>query len=634
MSHPAQDYRADIDGMRAIAILLVAVFHFKLFDLGEAGFIGVDVFFVISGFLITRILVGRLNEGRLSLGSFYLARLRRLMPALVATLVLYLVVASFVFLPDRFAELSIEALLSQLYVVNIYFWRTINYFGLRADNVPLLHMWSLAIEEQFYIFYPLLLALIFRFARSLLLPVLILGCVASFALGWFASGWKPEAAFYLLPTRAWELLAGGILAVAFPRGLKAGPVASLLGPLGLVLIVVAIVIHTPVTQVPGWYAALPVLASAFLLLGGPETPVGRVLALSPMVWIGKISYPLYLVHWPIIILQREVLQDYALIWRWAGFFFAIVLAWAIWRFVEDPIRRGRVLPTARQFLLGAGLTTAVLLAVSLAGTLTKGFPNRFAPEVQALLAYGDDQPWDLMACEVSKRNPRPCPLGAETEPASVMVIGDSHSLAMGGALDLWLEDIGRGGALWFHHGCLPTLGAGDANCLDFLDRAMVAAADDSVETILLISSWRHAPGIFEGLFLEAAEADAGLTRALDATLEKLTALGKRVILVDPIFYASNPVPTALARNLHFGTDLAVDRPYSEYLAQNETLFGIFDAAIATHGVARVSIVQDLCQGGTCRAIYDDAPVFTDNSHVRFGMSPYFAGVFKDLRLFD
>jgi len=132
MSVSAKEYRADIDGMRAIAILLVAVFHFKLFPLGDAGFIGVDVFFVISGFLITRILVDRLDAERFSLSGFYIARLRRLMPALVATLVLYLAVGFFVFLPDRYAELSIEALLSQLYVVNIYFWRTINYFGLPA----------------------------------------------------------------------------------------------------------------------------------------------------------------------------------------------------------------------------------------------------------------------------------------------------------------------------------------------------------------------------------------------------------------------------------------------------------------------------------------------------------------------
>ena len=153
-SSPALKYRADIDGLRAIAILLVCVFHFGLIPAGKAGFIGVDVFFVISGFLITRILVDGLDAGRFRLSQFYLARLRRLMPALIVTLVLYLAAGYVLFLPDQFKELSVEVILSQLYVINIYFWRSINYFGLQADTVPLLHMWSLALEEQFYIFYP------------------------------------------------------------------------------------------------------------------------------------------------------------------------------------------------------------------------------------------------------------------------------------------------------------------------------------------------------------------------------------------------------------------------------------------------------------------------------------------------
>ena len=183
MAATHQDYRADIDGLRAVAILLVAVFHFRLLPLGEAGFIGVDIFFVISGFLITWLLMRDLDAGRMSLGRFYLARLRRLMPALLATLTLYFVAAAFVFLPGEFAELSREALLTQFYVVNVYFWRTINYFGLHADGAPLLHMRSLAVAEQFYLLYPIMLAAIFRMGRGLVLPAIIVLTLASFLLG-------------------------------------------------------------------------------------------------------------------------------------------------------------------------------------------------------------------------------------------------------------------------------------------------------------------------------------------------------------------------------------------------------------------------------------------------------------------
>ncbi|PIV78781.1 MAG: acyltransferase, partial [Rhodobacteraceae bacterium CG17_big_fil_post_rev_8_21_14_2_50_63_15] len=286
-------YRPDIDGIRAIAVGLVVVFHFGLVPLGKAGFIGVDIFFVISGFLITRIVVGALERGDFSLGGFYLARIRRLYPALVTVLAGYLAVGWFLFLPDLFAELTLEAALSQLYVVNFHFWRSVNYFGLHADGVPLLHMWSLAVEEQFYIFYPVFLILLHRHARRPLLPILMAVMLASFALGWFATGWKPWAAFYLLPTRAWELLAGGVLALAVARARPSKGLVQIAGPVGLALIALTLALADRGFAFPGWFAALPVAAGVALLLSGehPGTPVSRSLALPPMVWLGRISYP-------------------------------------------------------------------------------------------------------------------------------------------------------------------------------------------------------------------------------------------------------------------------------------------------------------------------------------------------------
>ena len=217
VSDNVQKYRADIDGLRAIAILLVTVFHFDLFSVGKAGFIGVDVFFAISGFLITSIIVRELERGDFSYGRFLYRRVRRLYPAMTVTLALFLVAGSFLRLPDAFRELGRESVLSQLYVVNFYFWRTVNYFGLHAANVPLLHMWSLAIEEQFYLFFPLLCIAVWRWRPGSLTAVIVTGTLASFLLGLVVTPWKPWAAFYLLPTRAWELLAGGALVLATRR---------------------------------------------------------------------------------------------------------------------------------------------------------------------------------------------------------------------------------------------------------------------------------------------------------------------------------------------------------------------------------------------------------------------------------
>ena len=185
-------YRPDIDGLRAIAILLVVVFHFDLFAIGKAGFIGVDVFFVISGFLITSIIVADLKSGKFSLRTFYYRRARRLLPAILATLLLYWAAGYFLLLPDIFKEFSVEAVLSQVYVSNFYYWRTVNYFGFQAAWVPLLHTWSLAVEEQFYIFFPLLCLVVWRLRPGFLLPALVIGLSGSFALGLVATPWKPR----------------------------------------------------------------------------------------------------------------------------------------------------------------------------------------------------------------------------------------------------------------------------------------------------------------------------------------------------------------------------------------------------------------------------------------------------------
>ncbi|MEL6791903.1 MAG: acyltransferase, partial [Pseudomonadota bacterium] len=348
----AVDYRADIDGLRAIAILLVVIFHFDILSAGEGGFIGVDVFFVISGFLITGIIARALDAGTFRIGDFLYRRVRRLYPAVLATLILYLAFGYVFFLPDLFEELAVQALLSQIYAINIYFWRTIDYFGLQAGSAPLLHMWSLAVEEQFYLLFPVFCLICHRILRGRLLWPLIAITALSFALGLAASGWKPQAAFYLLPTRAWELSAGGALALLLRDWTPPRFVAVAAGPIGLALIVAALAVHTPAMAVPGWFALLPVTGAMLLLVTGahPDAPVARVLALKPMVWVGLISYPLYLVHWPVIIALDEMVEVAHLGWRLFGLGLSFALAWAIWKVVETPVRTSRVLPRPAPFL--------------------------------------------------------------------------------------------------------------------------------------------------------------------------------------------------------------------------------------------------------------------------------------------
>jgi peptidoglycan/LPS O-acetylase OafA/YrhL len=288
-------YRPDIDGLRAVAVLLVLLFHFDLLLVGKAGFIGVDVFFVISGFLITSIIKRQVDTGTFSLRGFYVARVRRLAPALFATLVLVMVVGGFTLFQHDLIELASQVLYSQLYVVNIYYWRSINYFGLGTDDVFLLHMWSLAVEEQFYLFYPVLVLLIHRYQRARFWPWIAgLGTV-SFVLNIVFVSLKPEATFYLLPTRAWELLAGALVswaASSLPD--RRPPIDEAAGAAGLLLIATSVATYAVGTPFPGYFALLPVAGACALLWSGRNggTWTTRRLSLWPVTYVGKISYPL------------------------------------------------------------------------------------------------------------------------------------------------------------------------------------------------------------------------------------------------------------------------------------------------------------------------------------------------------
>lgn len=631
-SSPVLNYRADIDGLRAVAILLVCIFHFQLLPIGEAGFIGVDVFFVISGFLITRILLRDLNTDRFSLSRFYVARLRRLMPALLATLVLYLIAAAFVFLPDKFEELARETLLTQFYVVNIYFWRTINYFGLQAYNVPLLHMWSLAIEEQFYLVFPIFLLAVHHWARHLMVPALGLMVLGSFLLGWWATGWKPVASFYLLPTRLWELGAGAVLAAVLGRY---GPLPrgqTLAGFCGVALIVLALVIHTKATPFPGWFAALPVLGSVLLIIAGPATPTGMVLAMKPMVWVGWISYPLYLVHWPVLHILREGMPELTITHRWLGLAISMALAWMIWRFVEQPVRHGRSLASTRGLLTGFGTVTALITASAIIGLMTHGFPNRLPADARVALAYADDvPPAASFECEFSLRNVNaaPCLLG-QTAPAAsapkIAIIGDSHAHMLVGAFETWLNQQNASGALWFHAGCQPILGAGDRDCTGLMRKALSdIKADSAITHVFLVSAWRHDPALYGRAYLSGDAADRAFQAGFEAVLNELAAPQRKIILFEPMYAAAARVPHRMARNIYFGRDLPLDSTLEDHQAAFAAFNDItFAVTQANPTVTRVSLISDLCVGGICPALLDGTPLFVDGTHIRFGQSNYFA----------
>lgn len=358
-------YRREIDGLRAIAVMAVILFHAG-FSFFSGGFVGVDVFFVISGYLITNILVTDLHNERFSLLGFYERRARRILPALLLVVAVSLVFAHAWMLPSRFVEFCESAIATVLFVANIYFWQTADYFDVMAEHKPLLHTWSLAVEEQFYVFFPIFLFFIWRYARRFLWPLLGFGAVVSLGLAEWAAGTSPTANFFLAPTRAWEFLVGSFCAYLLRRGHV--PNHGGLAALGLALLVVAIVAYDSQTPFPSLYALVPVGGTALIVLfGGAGTWVGALLSNRALVGIGLISYSAYLWHQPVFAFARiRALDDLDVLTKIALIGAVLALSYLSWRWVEEPFRRRRIGPiaTPQQALGVSGASTAAIATVA------------------------------------------------------------------------------------------------------------------------------------------------------------------------------------------------------------------------------------------------------------------------------
>lgn len=374
---PALAYRPEIDGLRAIAVLPVILFHAGL-ELLSGGFVGVDVFFVISGYLITGIILREMAEGRFSLLRFYERRARRILPALFLVMACT-VPAAWLILPPAGMQDYAESLVAvTVFASNILFWAESGYFSAAAELKPMLHTWSLAVEEQFYILFPLLLMATWRLGVARIFAILS----GLLALSLVAAEWGARnaewAAFYLLPFRAWELLLGSLVAIHLHRTptRPSGPRNGLLAGIGLAMIVWAVFAFDRHTPFPGLHALAPTLGTALIILFATEgTFVHRVLSLRGFVGVGLISYSAYLWHQPILAFYKSVRLDVSAAEIPALLAVVLVLAWLSWRFVERPFRNSSAIPAAQVFRLSAvGLTS--LAAVGAVLTLEEGHEGR------------------------------------------------------------------------------------------------------------------------------------------------------------------------------------------------------------------------------------------------------------------
>ncbi|MEH2564499.1 acyltransferase family protein [Bradyrhizobium sp. AZCC 2289] len=491
MSSPSPQYRPDVDGLRAIAVLLVMNYH-AFPEAIPGGFIGVDIFFVISGFLITGIIARELDLKRFSLVGFYVRRIRRIFPALIVVLCAALVLGSLWMLPAAYAQLGSDVFASAAFFANIALLLQSGYFDVESAKKPLLHLWSLGIEEQFYLFWPLLLMLAVRLRLSIVAVASILG-VGSFLLNVALIGSDPVATFYLPFTRAFELLAGAVLARGWSGISQTSAAGNLRALIGVGLIAVAAAVLDPHRAFPGWWAILPV-AGAALLLSAPGAWFCRVvLASRPLVGIGLISYPAYLWHWPLLVFFTIIkFNPLTLLERELILLASGLLAWATYQYVEKPFRFGAPSPR-RIFALCAGM---VLVAVAGSAIVWgRGFDFRLPAEMRAMANVPtQNAKWRFHRCllDLSHEMSFADDCVDRTRRPLVLVWGDSTAGALMPGLLKAQQTRNFGIGQLTSSSCIPALNAdipSTPNCRAINDKVLSLVRDIRPDIVLLHGTW-------------------------------------------------------------------------------------------------------------------------------------------------
>lgn len=488
-------YRADIDGLRAVAVLSVLFFHAGLSFPG--GFVGVDVFFVISGYLITRLIVNDLERDRFSFANFWIRRLRRIWPAASVMTLCTLAAGALLLDPSGYHQLATDAIAQTAMLSNVQFMRGTDYFGVSADLRALLHTWSLAVEEQFYLFYPFAVVSIWRWRKQALLPLLVLVCVVSFALSIATLDRYPSATFYMLPTRAWELLIGAVLAVwPAPVTLKHRP-RALLGLIGVVMIAVPLFLYDRSTVFPGLAALPPCLGTVLLILTGTNgnNAISRMLAWEPLRRVGLISYSLYLVHWPILAMMRSLAfpDEPTLAWRLAALAASFALGYLSYQFIEQRFRNSKQAARPSRIVMGSIAVAIVTFVVSLSIRQSDGWKGRFD---DALLAHIDPQgvpkDWEVLETSSDDIEKLTKPIGAEGDPSFVLW-GDSHGMAISRVLHEHASKAGVSGIARLRSATTPVPGlwseSGGRDAAQPNERFRDYIIENQIDCVIICARW-------------------------------------------------------------------------------------------------------------------------------------------------
>ncbi|HEY0874437.1 MAG TPA: acyltransferase family protein [Vicinamibacterales bacterium] len=622
----AASFRTDIEGLRGIAVLAVVAFHCGLPG-AAAGFIGVDVFFVLSGYLITGLLVREVEgTGRLDLRQFYARRMRRLLPAAALVVLFTLAVTALILAPQEITRAGRAARASSIYLTNVFFAvNAADYFSAKVHDNPILHMWSLAVEEQFYLFWPLLIivGLKAKPSRQLLVVLMALVTVVSFVLSVRLSYSDPTWAFYSLPTRAWEFGVGG-LAVLLPiaRWRRAESGYRIIGWGGLLTIALAVAVHLPDVPFPGWLALPPVLGTAAVMVSAAAIQNGglvRVLGSAPLQFLGTHSYSWYLWHWPFLVFAAVLLPSIGPAGKATAAVVSLVVAVVAHRFVENPLRFHPGLVARPLGSLAFGATLSLLMLAGAQSTMGVATWLVRQPTLRAIVeaegAYADIS---RSKCVTSGRSTevKTCTFGSEQAGTTLVLFGDSHALQWFNAYQSLVESRGWRLVTVVKSGCsaydyvrpsAPRSGE-EAGCRDWRTAA--------VAEIIRIKPTMVIVGSATILLRWSVEENLELWRAgANRTFREFQHARIRVVAMRDTPWPRFDVPTCLARamrNAWYPGSCTFDR----HDAVAEAIFEAERAAARESGdVGFLDMTDVLCDPDGCRTMRDGVVMYSDDHHL-------------------
>lgn len=642
----AGNFRTDINGLRAWAVAAVVLYHFSVPGI-SGGYAGVDVFFVISGYLMCGIIHSGIENGGFSVSRFYLARARRIFPALFVLCVVLLILGWFFLMPEEYQQLGRHARESLTFTSNLRYLKESGYFDVAAQEKWLLHTWSLSVEWQFYLILPLSFVVISKFfgvGRSILFFV-VTSLVLSFIWSVWITAQEPAEGFYTLQSRAWEMLAGALVFMMKDKRIFEQH-SKLTEILGFALIVSAFLVFQKQTVWPGWRAILPVAGSMLVLLANRQRSIftgGQIIQ-----WLGTRSYSVYLWHWPLVVglSYAGLLSDFS--WVVVAIVLSLVFGHLSYSFVEVPARKRLELKSSR---LSAFALVGTLVAIALLAQQVRvsGFPGRLPPEVAAIEAESKNDNPRLEECLDPEAY---CIYGAENEPLRAIVMGDSHADAAVTAVEAALPNnqgsiLFRGGS-----GCMIVFGMTStkslSHCNSLNDRLVKEHADFPPGVPAIIFG-RTSKYVNEGRLGSSAddrpdfffnEEYPRFTHELlqefsAAYVDTLCSLAqyRPVYVVRPMPEMPVDVPTLVGRGLLFGEMRNPKVSLADYQRQNAFVMSLQDEAAKRCGVRILDPRPYLCDDQSCYGGYHGRPIYRDQDHLsEFGnrlLLPLFERFFKE-----